>query len=102
MSEGSNETWGFAPPPFRAAEALVSLKRALRDLGLSERKNAFEWGGKRVLEWDAGEVELNMRLARRLQVHTPEWDRTVLKSAADQRKWLDEVKKRLARWREDE
>ena len=33
---------------------------------------------------------------------TPEWDTVVLKGAADTRKLVDEVKKRLARWeRED-
>ena len=45
--------------------------------------------------------ELQVRLARRLAL-TPEWDRLTLKSAADQRKLVDEVKKRLARWEQDE
>ena len=40
---------------------------------------------------------LQARLARRL-VLTPEWDRSTLADANAQRKWLDELKKRLARW----
>ena len=35
------ESWGFAAPPFRAEEALVQLKRSLRDLGLAERSGGL-------------------------------------------------------------
>lgn len=101
MSE-EQETWGFAPPPFKAAEALVQLQRALRDLGLKERGSGFEQAGKKVLEFEQGEAQIAIRLAQRLQVNTPSWDRFTLKSAADQRKLLDEVKKRLARWRDED
>ena len=41
------------------------------------------------------------KLARRLML-TPEWDRIAVKSAAEQRKLVDEVKKRLARWEHEE
>jgi hypothetical protein len=33
---------------------------------------------------------------------TPEWDRLTVASAAEQRKLLDEVKKRLAKWESEE
>ncbi len=33
---------------------------------------------------------------------TPEWDRQVLRSATEQRRFIDEVKTRLARWAQDE
>lgn len=98
----TEESWGFAPPPFKADEALVQLKRALRDLGLKERADGFEQAGKRVLEFELGEGQIAIRLAQRLQTHTPNWDRSALKSAADQRKLLDELKKRLARWRDED
>lgn len=91
----------FAPPPFKPADALVTLKRQLRDCKLAERGNAFELSGKRVLELAVEGDTLQARLARRLAL-APEWDRLTLKSAADQRKLLDEVKKRLARWESDE
>jgi hypothetical protein len=35
-------------------------------------------------------------------MQTPEWDRLALKSAADARKLMDEIKKRLARWEHEE
>ncbi|MDP1656440.1 MAG: hypothetical protein Q8L96_10115 [Hylemonella sp.] len=97
----SGEDFGFAPPPFNAENALLTLKRALRDLKLAERGNAFELRGKRVVEWAIEGEAIQARLARR-PLLTPEWDRIAVKSAADQRKLIDEMKKRLARWDHDE
>ncbi|MDZ7589432.1 MAG: hypothetical protein U5L05_01810 [Rubrivivax sp.] len=96
-----SEDFGFALPPFKPEQALVTLRRSLRDLGLAERGPGFELRGKRVLELAAEGGTIRARLARRLML-TPEWDSQVLEGAADTRRLLDEVKKRLARWeRED-
>jgi hypothetical protein len=97
----SDDGVGFAVPPFNAADALVSLKRQLRDLKLAERGNGFEQRGKRVVELVLDGGAIQAKLARRLAT-APEWDRFTLKSAPDQRKLVDEVKKRLARWEPDE
>jgi hypothetical protein len=97
----NDDTWSIPAPPFKADEALVTLKRALRDLALSERGNAYELRGKRVVELAAEDGEIQARLARRLMI-TPEWDRIAVRSAADQRTLVDEVKKRLARWEHEE
>ncbi len=97
----SEDLGGFAPPPFNADNALVAIKRSLRDMKLAERGNAYELRGKRVLELAIDGAAINARLARRLML-TPEWDRMAVKSATDQRKLLDEVKKRLARWESEE
>jgi hypothetical protein len=96
-----NDDWGFAPPPFRPEEALAQLRRSLRDCKLAERGEAFELRGRRVVELavDAGAIQA--RVARRPML-TPEWDRLTVKSAAEQRKLLDEVKRRLARWEHEE
>ena len=91
----------FAAAPFKAAEALVSLKRQLRDLKLAERGAAFELRGKRMAELAVEDNSIQIKLARRLML-TPEWDRLVVKSVADQRKLVDEIKKRLARWEHEE
>jgi hypothetical protein len=96
-----NEEFGFAPPPFKPADALVTLKRQLRDRRLSERGDAFEQRGKRVIELALDADAIQARVARRLAL-TPEWDRFTLKSATDLRKLVDEVSKRLARWEHDE
>jgi len=92
----------FALPPFEAAGALVGLKRQLRDLRpLAERGAGFELRGKRVLEFELAAQAIVLRVAKRPAL-TPEWDRLELKNAADVRKGVDEVKKRLARWTEEE
>jgi hypothetical protein len=96
-----SDDFGFASPPFKPEQAMVMLRRSLRDLGLAERGPGFELRGKRVLELAVEGGTIRARLARRLML-TPEWDSQVLQGAADTRKLLDEVKKRLARWeRED-
>lgn len=99
MSE--EESWGFATPPFKAEESLEQLRRSLRSLGLAERSGGFEFEAKRALEFELQEGAIAIRLARRL-IRTPEFDKFTLKSGADQRKLLDELKKRLARWKDEE
>jgi hypothetical protein len=99
----STEDFGFAPPPFKPADALLHLKRSLRDLRtLAERGDGFELKGARVIELAAGETAIEARLARRPSRQVPEWDRFTLASSAELRKFSDEVKKRLARWTEEE
>jgi hypothetical protein len=92
---------GFALPPFNAENALAQIRRGLRDLKLAERGNAYELRGKRVLELDPDAQQIAVKLARKLAL-TPEWDRLNIKTAAEQRKLLDEVKKRLARWEHED
>jgi hypothetical protein len=99
----SDNDFGFAPPPFKPAEALVQLKRALRDLRtLAERGDGFELKGARVMELSATEAAIEAKLAKRPSRQVPEWDRFMLDSSAAVRKFTDEVKKRLARWTEEE
>lgn len=97
----SDDDFGFALPPFSPEDALLTVRRTLRDLKLSERGNGFELRGKRVLEISAEAGALQVRLARKLAL-TPEWDRLSVRNASDQRKLIDDVKKRLARWAQEE
>ncbi|MGY4830863.1 hypothetical protein ACVNIS_19990 [Sphaerotilaceae bacterium SBD11-9] len=91
----------FALPAFKPDEALVSLKRQLRDLKpLAERGTSFEIGGKRVVDLAADATTITARLAKR-PATSPEWQTLSLKNSADVRKCVDEVKKRLARWQQD-
>ena len=92
---------GFAPPPFKPDEALLQIKRALRELRLVERGNGFELRGRRVLELAAGADSVTARLARKLAL-TPQWDAQSVHNAAAQRKLIDEVKKRLAGWEHED
>lgn len=93
---------GFAPPPFRPAEALVLLKRQLRDLKpLVERGTRYELKGRPVIELEAGEAAIAARLARRPST-SPEWSTQALASSLDVRRFVDDVKQRLRRWENDE
>ncbi len=91
----------FAPPPFDAGSALTQLKRSLRDLKLAERGKGFDLRGKPVLELALDGTQINVRIARKLAL-TPEWDRLVVGSAANQRKLLDDIKRRLERWQHED
>lgn len=93
--------FGFAPPPFDAGNALQQLRRALRDLKLAERGSGFELRGKRVAELQVDGAAVAGRLARKLAL-TPEWDRVQIRSAPEQRKFVDELRKRLERWEREE
>jgi hypothetical protein len=96
-----DDDWGFAPPPFNAEQALLQLQRAMRDCKLTARGTGFESRGKAVIEFEVKDAAVAARLVRRLAL-TPEWDAFSVKSAADQRKLIDEVKKRLARWADED
>lgn len=97
----SDDGFGFALPPFNADNALQQLKRSLRDLKLAERGKGFELKGKAVVELTADDGAITVRLARRLSM-TPEWDKVQITSGADQRKLLDDVKRRLERWQRED
>jgi glutamine synthetase adenylyltransferase len=93
-----DDSFGFALPPFKAEEALVQLKRTLRDLKLAERSGGFELKGRRLVELAAESTHICARLVRRPAL-TPEWESAAqLKSAADVRRFVDELRRRLARW----
>ena len=97
------DEFGFAPPPFKPAEALVMLKRGLRELRtLTERGDGYELKGARVMELAVAEAAIEAKLAKRPSRQVPEWDRFTLAASSDVRKFQDEVKKRLARWTEEE
>ncbi len=96
----------FALPAFKPDEALVGLRRQLRDLRvLAERlvdgKPGVELKGKRVAEFATTADAITARLVKRPAV-SPEWETHTLKNGADVRRFLDEIKKRLARWTDED
>jgi hypothetical protein len=89
-------------PAFNPAEALVLLKRQLRDLKpLVERGSRYEINGRPVIELAAGEAAIDAKIAKR-PATSPEWARLALASSLDVRKFLDDVKQRLRRWETEE
>jgi hypothetical protein len=97
MSENDFMTF----PPFDADKAMEQLRRQLRDLKLAPRGNAFEWKASPVIELEPGSTEIAARLARR-PLRAPEWDRFTIADAAQLRRFVDEARRRLARWGDDE
>jgi aspartate oxidase len=97
----TSDNFGFAPPPFDAAGALVQLKRQLRDLKLSERGSRFELKGRAVVELAAQADHIDARIAKRASM-TPEWLLHTLRSSADVRGFIDAVKRQMTKWSSDE
>ena len=96
-----NDLFNTALPPFKAEEALLQIKRSLRDLKLADRGTDFELRGKRIVELTGDASRITAKLARKPAL-TPQWDTLTIKSTGDQRKLVDEVKKRLARWDQED
>ncbi len=94
---------GFAPPSFKAADALIALERKLRDLKLTKRgTKEFTLAGRAVAEVSSDGSVIHARVVRRPAV-TPEWAGTqTLKNAADVRKFTDTLQQQMKRWADDD
>jgi hypothetical protein len=94
----SQESWGFAPPPFQAEEALQRLRRELRELGLSERAGMFERRGLALARAAVAEGHIAAAVVRKPSRNSPEWQARELKSSADVRDFTQHLKRQLAQW----
>ncbi len=92
----------FALPAFKPEQALLNLKRALRDLrSLTERGSGqYELQGQPVLALSADAQLLHAKLAKKPS-RSPEWELRACKNAAEVRALQDEIKRRLARWTDE-
>ena len=89
----------FAPPPFDPASARATLARALRDLKLVERNAAFELNGQPVVKVQVEGALLKLEVARKL-ARSPDWERSEANDHAKLRRFIDDVKRRVARWQD--
>jgi hypothetical protein len=87
----------FAPPPFDAQAALATLRRTLRELRLVEREGTFELKGKAVARARAEGGTLRLEVVKRPS-NTPEWERAEAADHAQARRFVDDLRRRLARW----
>lgn len=105
MSQDPNDLGSFfAPPAFKPAEALVDLRRRLRELRALDERSAGNTGavvlnlkGQPVIELTAGPDAIEARLARR-PARSPEWQARSIRSSAQLRDFAEEVRRRLAQW----
>ncbi len=105
MAHDDDGGWAVPTPAFRADEALVALRRQLREMKpLAERGTRFEIKGRPVIELalgGSGGDAIDARLAKKPAL-TSEWQRHTLAGAADVRRFVDTVRQQLRRWeRED-
>ncbi|MBZ8138507.1 hypothetical protein CLD22_01170 [Rubrivivax gelatinosus] len=89
---------GFAPPAFNPAEALQRLRRELRELGLAEREGVFERRGCAIARVELETAALKAGVVKRPSRSGPEWQAKTLRSAAEVRDFVADLKKRLAGW----
>jgi hypothetical protein len=87
----------FAPPPFDPATARATLQRALRDLELVERNGAFEMNGQPVVKACIDGAVLKLDVAKKPS-RSPNWEHAEADDHAKLRRFIDDVKRRVARW----
>jgi hypothetical protein len=102
MPNVADDNLSFAPPPFKPAEAMVQLKRDLRELRvLKERGAGLDWKGHPAIVLGIDDGGIRAQLARKPS-RSPSWETRLLHSGADVRHWLSEVRQRLARWEDED
>ena len=93
-----SDDFSFAPPPFKPDAALQTLKRDLRGLGLAEREGLFERRGRLIARAALDGVVIQAARVKRPSRSSPEWLDKVLRSSADTRDFVADLKKQLALW----
>jgi hypothetical protein len=88
----------FAPPPFRADDALGGLKKSLRELGLAERAGVFERRGVAIARAAAEGALLRAAVVKRPSRSSPEWQARELKNGAEVRDFVADLKRKLSAW----
>ena len=89
---------GFALPPFKPDDALVGLKRSLRELGLAEREGRFERRGVAIAKAAVADGAIAAAVVKKPSRLSPEWQTKTLKSGADVRDFVADLKRKLASW----
>ena len=87
----------FAPPPFDPGTARQTLARALRDLKLAERNGAFEFAGQPVVKASVEGGVLKLDVVKK-PGRSPDWEHVDADDHAKLRRFIDDVKRRVARW----
>ena len=89
---------GFALPAFKPDEALAGLQRELRALGLTECGGRFERRGMAIARAAVDGGVLHAARVKRPSRNSPEWLDKPLKSGADVRHFVADIKRQLALW----
>jgi len=93
-----SDDFSVAAPPFKPDEALASLTRSLRDLGLTPRAGLFERRGTAIARAAVDGNALAAARVKRPSRTSPQWLPKTLRSSADVRDFVNDLKKQLAQW----
>ena len=93
-----SDDFGFSAPLFKPDEALAGLVRSLRDLGLTARAGIFERRGTAIARAVIDGNTLAAARVKRPSRTSPQWLPKVLRSGADVRDFVNDLKKQLAQW----
>jgi hypothetical protein len=88
----------FVPPAFKPDDALAGLKRSLRELGLSERAGVFERRGVAIAKAAIDGGAISAAVVRKPSRNSPDWQSRTLKSSAEVRDFVADLKRKLAGW----
>ncbi len=98
----SDDLGGWALPAFKADEAIQTLKRELRALGLTEREGRFERRGTAIARAAVDGAVIQAARVKRPSRSSPEWQAKTLKHSGDVRDFVADLKKQLAAWSHDD
>ena len=98
MSSADDDLGGWALPAFKADEALQTLKRELRALGLAERAGHFERRGMVLARAAVDGAAIKAARVKRPARSSPEWLDKTLKNSGDVRAFVADLKQQLAAW----
>ena len=92
------DDYGFTAPAFKPAEALQLLQRELRALGLTEREGRFDRRGSAIARAVVDGDLIRAARVKRPSRGSPEWMDKALRSSAETRDFVADLKKQLAQW----
>lgn len=90
--------WAIPAPAFKPDDALAGLKRSLRELGLAERAGVFERRGTAIAKAAVDGGAIAAAIVKKPSRNSPEWQPKTLKSGADVRDFVADLKRKLGSW----
>ena len=93
-----SDEFSFAAPPFKPDQALARLERELRALGLGKREATYERRGLAIAKAAVSGETIAAARVRRPSRNSPEWQTRTLRSDADVRDFVTQLKQQLALW----
>lgn len=90
--------WAIPLPAFKPEDALAGLKRSLRELGLAERADVFERRGTAIAKAAVDGTTIAAAVVKKPSRNSPEWQARMLKTGADVRDFVADLKRKLAGW----